>query len=374
MAAAVPAYLPLALPGAYKRISREEGSVSYAANTTSNPLRIDQAGTLLTLLLRFSGTLTTGTTAPTLASGAPYTILKYVILTVGGGVGRVCAIPGYQLVVFERIREQDFTDGPSVPVVPSSTNTWTFDLTVPVCFRDGDLYGEWSDYTGAIFTGDPSLTVQFSVVWGSESTIISNQGSAAATLAGTLTVSSYKLDTPEPCDDPQLLAAISWSHMFIEEKAGIAITGAGKLNLDNLPTSEPKVYLRVLDTVINNAVFSNGIYASLDAQLQDMVDFEQTISEQEWIARQRRRYVTPLQAGSYCLDFSAGQRRDNWLNVENITLFKFTPVISGASLTNASMSRYSETLVPSPLARKWIAQAVAKGNWSKWQGAGQQAA
>jgi hypothetical protein len=366
VAPTAPAYLPLQLPKSYRRFTRQEFQSNYVANGQTDPKRIDPTGTLLGILCTFNGTLTTGATAPTLTNGAPYELVKYVAVTVNSGVGRTIYIPAYALNVFERVREQDFLDAPSTPTAINTVNAWQFSFHVPVCVRDGDLYGDYSDYLGALYTGDQELTVQVQLVFNSEATIISNQGAAAAVLAGTFTFSSFKLDTPRPSDDINLLQSISWVHQFVEEKSGLAIAAAGSLNLDSLPTSDPRVYLRVIDLVKNNGAYTNGVYASIDANLQDFVDFEQTVAEQVWLERQRRRYIATPPPGTYVLDFAAGNRRDNWFPVQRATLFKVTPTISGVALVNAVMSRYSEIVVPSPIAKKWTALAVQSGNWNRW--------
>jgi hypothetical protein len=352
-------YVPLTLPASYRPITRTEGAVAYAANVTSNPLRIDQSGLLTGLLLTFTGTLTTGVTVPLLTNAAPYSIIKYLTLMVSGGAGRSINVPGYALNMVERTREQDYSDSAVTPTTASFANVWTFDLHLPVCVRDGNLYGSWSDYLGAIFTGDPEVSVQLSVTWASEATIISNQGAALAVLAGNLSVTSFKLDVPTPDRDMNLLTAISWTHQLVDEQV-IAIGGAGALGtLPSLPVYEPRVYLRIWDLILNNGAYANGVVASYDAVIQDYIDFDQALSEQIFLARQRRRYVTPLPAGSYVMDFAAGNTRMFWLPVQHITLFKWTPTISGVGLVNASLERVSESVIPSPLARKWVAVAAA---------------
>lgn len=364
--ASVPQYLPLFIPPSFRRFTRVEGQVAYSANGQTNPLRIDQSGTLLGLLVTFSGTLTTGATAPILADSAPYSIVKYVSLSVSGGVGQQCQVPAYILNLVERTREQDYTDAPSTPVATSTANAWSFDFHIPVCVRDGEMYGGWSDLLGAIYTGDPEVTVNIQLTFNSESTIITNQGAANATLAGTFTVTSTKLDTPTPADNLGLLTAISWVHRLQEEKASVAIAGAGVLALDGLPVSQPKVYLRIWDSIVNNGAHANGVVSAIDAQFQDMVDFEQTIPEQVWLARQRRRYTTPLPAGNYVTDFASGNTRNSWQPVDRISIFRITPTISGVALTSANISRYSEHVVPSPLAAKWMQKAAANGNLQRW--------
>jgi hypothetical protein len=353
-------YLPLQLPASYRKIYRVEGTVPYAANGQSNPLRIDPSGLLGGLLLTFSGTLTTTSTAPTLTNGSPYSIVKYFTLSTSGGVGRSINIPGYALNVMERLREPDYADGPVTPTTASSTLNWSFDLYLSVCVRDGDIYGGWSDLLGAIYTGDPQVTCNFSVTWNSESTIISNQTSAAAVLAGSFTVTSSKWDTPTPDADMNLLQAISWTHQLIEEIVQ-PITGSGPLGLPQLPTYEQRVYLKICDLVLNNGAYTNGVYTSIDSSIQNFIDFEQSIPESVWLARQRRRYINVPPAGTYCLDFAAGNSRSLWLPVQNVTLWKVAPTISTVALTAASVDRISESMVPSPLARKWVQIAAQAG-------------
>ena len=356
-------YMPLVLPASYREITRVEGTIPYPAggNTTSNPLRIDQSGLLESLLLTFQGTLTTTATVPTLGNNSPYGIVKYVTLMTSGGVGRAINIPGYQLNVYERVREPDYADNPVQPVVASSANAWSFSVVVPVCVRHGTLYGGFSDYLGAIYAGDPEVSVQLTITWGNEASIITNQGAANAVLTGAFTVTSFKLDVPTPDRDPALLQAISWVHQMVEEQ-NIAVAASGPLALPSLPVYEPRVYLRIIDYLFNNGAFANGVVSLYDATIQDYVDFDQSLPEYVFLQRQLRRYVNPPPPGTYVLDFASGNTRQNWLPVQHVTLFKWTPTISNVALTNASLDRVSETVVPSPLAKKWIALTQARGN------------
>lgn len=367
-----PAYVPLVLPTAYRRYTREEGSIPFASGKSSNPLRIDQSGTLLSLMLSFTGTVAVlaGNPQPALHPEAPWSLMKRVTIS-GGGIGKNIAIPGAALRVFEQVRESDFV--PTAPnFVPAAgggggvTTAVSFDVVAPICVRDGDLVGEWSDYLGAIYTGDQNLQLRVQIDWATESDVFTNQSSALAVIAGAVTVTSFKLDTPAPSQDASLLAAISWSHQLIAEQENVSIGGAGSLAaLDDLPTAQPRAYLRVLDQLRNGSPVNvplNGLIATMNAELQDTVDFERDVLEQVWLARQQRRYQVPLPVGNYVLDFSAGNRRDNWLPVGSLTLFRWRPTITvpgGVTLANANYNRYSEVVVPSPLAATWMQQAPA---------------
>ena len=358
------AYVPLELPRAYRRITRVEGSIPFATTTVSNPLRIDQSGCLLGLLLTFQGTVTNaaGGTTPVYINLAPYNLIQYVTVQTSGGVGRAVNIPGYALNVVERTRESDYADGPvlGAPAAGASA-ALSFSLHVPMCVRDGGLYGSWSDYLGSVYTGDPETTLQLQITWGNYQNLLTaaSQDAAHQTLTGTLTVVSLKLDVPTPDTDHGLLAAISWTHQLIEEQV-FGVTAAGPFSPNPLPTAEPRVYLRIWDLIQNAGVAANGVLSLWDATLQDYIDFYQSIPEYVQLEIQRRRYVNPLPVGSYCMDFAPGNTREQWLPVERVTLFKLTPTISSVALTNAQIDRISETVVPSPLARKWVAVAARK--------------
>jgi hypothetical protein len=314
--------------------------------------------------MTFQGTVTNtaGGTTPVYNGFAPYALIAYVTIQTSGGVGRAINVPGYALNVIERTRESDYSDGP-VLGAPTAGNTaaLSFSLHAPICVRDGGLYGNWSDYLGAVYTGDPEVTMQLTITWNAYSAIVTAASNDAThqSLAGNLTVTSLKLDVPTPDTDPGLLAAISWTHQVIEEQ-NFAVTAAGPISPNPLPTAEPRVYIRVWDLFTNNAAPANGVLSLWDATLQDYIDFFQSMPEYAILEIQRRRYVNPLPAGSYVLDFSPGNTREQWLPVEQITLFKLVPTISGVALTNASIDRISETVVPSPLARKWVAAAARR--------------
>lgn len=353
--AAVPDYLPIALPKRYPRITHVEGTIAFAKNSTSNPLRIDPSGMLLGLLVTFNGTLVTGATAPVPVNGSPYSAISRVTLTVGGGVSRTIDLSAYELNVVERVREQDYVDDPSTPVVASTTNTWKFAIFVPTCVRDGDLYSEWTDLLGAIWTGDPTITCTLTMTFADENSLFSNQGAAAATFAGTFTVTSFKLDTPTPDRDLDLLKGISWSHVCIEERTD---TGSNQMPY-LMPTNEPRVYLRLWDIygdgAAPNFTYKNGVLTTWDLNLQDYIHFFDTVPEQVLLEQQIRRYIQALPVGSYVADFAAAMYRTQWMPVDRVTLFKNQPTVPSPG-AGAKLFVVQESLVPSPLARKWLQQ------------------
>jgi hypothetical protein len=356
-------YAPLSLPRRYPRITHVEGSVAWAASTTSNPLRIDQSGLLLGLLCTASFLVTSGTSVPVKNSTAPYGLIQKVILATGGGVGRSFDLSAYQLNAVERARDADYLDDPVTTLTASTQTTWTFAFYIPVCVRDGDIYSGYSDYIGAIYTGDPEVTCNFQVVWGAGTDIFSTVNGAVVN-SGTLTVSSFKLDVPTPDRDPMIAAAISWVHMIVQDFV-LTPTATGPLSGILLPTAEPRVYLRHCLTMFNNGAYANGIISFWDLNLQDYLHFMESVPEQVLLEQQLKRYNLALPVGTYVADFAVADVRTQWLPVDKVTLFKSIPTItSGLSLVSARAEVINESLVPSPLARKWLGrmnpqQAVA---------------
>jgi len=354
------AYAPINLPKRYPLIKNVEGSLPFAADSTSNPLRIDPSGLLLGLLLTFSGTNTTGATAPVPNNSSPYGLISGVNISTGGGVGQSINVSAYELNVAERTREPGYVDAPIVNVTVSVANELQFDLFVPICVRLGDLYAEWTDILGSIFTGDPTISCNLRVTWADAGQIFSNQAAAAAVIAGTLTVTSYKLDTPNPDQDPMLLAAISWTHILIEERLDLGATQNPYL----MPTNEPRVYLRIWnlygDGASPNFTWKNGVLTQWDLNLQDYLHFYQNIPEQVLLAEQLRAYDHALPAGTYVADFARSMYRNQWLPVNNVTLFKNAPTFTAPG-AGAQVHVVQESIVPSPLARKWMASAQAAG-------------
>ena len=358
-----PPYAPLALPRRYPLITHVEGSIAFLKNTTSTPLRVDPSGLLGGILLTFKGTNTTGVTAPTPTNASPYGIISRVSISTGGGVGKTIDVSAYELNLAERTREQDYVDDPVVGVVASTANTLTFALFIPICVRLGDLYSQWTDLLGSIFTGDPQVTLNVTLTFADEFAIFSNQTAAAAAVAGTITVTSFKYDVPNPDRDPMLLAAISWVHQIIEERSDAGPAQNPYL----MPTNEPRVYLRLWNVYSeapaapqNAPTYKNGVVTLWDLNLQDYLHFFENVPEQAILEMQLRRYVVALPAGSYVADFGSSMYRTQWLPVERVSLFKNQPTFTapGAGAVNRVMQ---ESIVPSPLARKWIASGVAQG-------------
>lgn len=361
--ASAPPYAPLGLSRRYPLITHVEGSIAFLKNSTSNPLRVDPSGLLGGLLLTFKGTNTTGATAPTPTNASPYALISRVSLSTGGGVGKSIDISGYEMNVAERTREQDYLDDPVVGVAASTANVLTFALFVPVCVRLGDLYSEWTDLLGSIFTGDPQITCNITLTFASEFEIFSNQTAAAAVVAGTITVTSFKYDVPNPDRDATLLAAISWVHQIIEERSDAGPAQNPYL----MPTNEPRVYLRLWNIYSEQpaapqdaATYKNGVITLWDLNLQDYLHFFENVPEQAILESQIRRYVTALPPGTYVADFAASMYRTQWLPVERVSLFKNAPTFTGPGV-GAINRVMQESLVPSPLARKWINSGVAAG-------------
>jgi hypothetical protein len=352
-------YAPLSLPQRYPKLLHQEGTITFAKNTNSNPLRIDQSGLLLGLIISFKGTWTTGTTpAPTLTNTSPYGIVSRVQLSVGGGVGRLVDVTGYELNVLERTREQDYVDTSSTPNALSTANVWTFDLFLPVCNRDGDTYANFSDWIGALYTGDPQVTCNLVLSFADENAVASALGGVAVVLAGTFTITSVKVDVPQPSQDPTLWAAISWNHILIEEYFDTTVTASGN-KVFLMSTNEARVYLRFWifygDTNVGgstNPVWKNGVLTTLDLNIVDYLHPVEAIAEQPQLAIQLRRYATALPVGSYVIDFSASMYRSQWLPVDRISLLKLVPNFTSPG-ANAVVRVVQESVVPSPLARKW---------------------
>lgn len=344
-------YAPLQLPKRYPKLFHQEGTVAYpvGGNASSNPLRIDQSGMLLGLLLTFNGSMVSSTATPVVSSKGAYGLIKRVQLSVGGGVGRLVDLTGYELNVVERTREQDYVDDASVAT--ANAGAVKFALFVPVCVRDGDTYTEYTDLLGALYTGDAQVTCNLVVSWGSESDVYSTVNGAVIT--GTLTVTSLKLDVPTPDRDPDLFAAISWNHIIIEENSDTGLGGAGNRAI-LINTNETRVYLRlwVLYHEGTPTTYKNGILNTLDFSIQDYLHPVEQVAEQAHLEIQLRRYTTALPAGSYVIDFAASQYRVQWLPVDRITLAKITPNWNAPG-ASPIIEFLQESVVPSPLARKW---------------------
>ncbi len=349
-------YAPLSLPQRYPKLLHQEGTIALVKNSVANPLRIDQSGLLLGVLISFAGTVTNGVTPPVLGNQNPYGLVSRVQLSVGGGVGRLVDVSGYELNVAERTREQDYVDAPSLPNLASVANAWKFDLFVPVCNRDGDTYANFSDWVGSIFTGDPQVTCNLTLSFADETAMFSTINGAV--VAGTFTITSIKADVPQPSQDNTLWAAISWNHVLIEEYFDSTLSAAGNKTF-LMSTNEARVYLRFWilyadggPTVSTGMSYKNGVLSTLDMNIVDYLHPVEQITEQAQLAIQLRRYATPLPVGTYVIDFSASQYRSQWMPVDRISLLKLVPNFSapGASPTLRVMQ---ESVVPSPLARKW---------------------
>jgi hypothetical protein len=161
-----------------------------------------------------------------------------------------------------------------------------------------------------------------------------------------------------------IAAAISWVHMIVQDFV-LTPSATGPVSGILLPTAEPRVYLRHILTLFNNGAYANGIISFWDLNLQDYLHFMEAVPEQVLLEQQLKRYNIPLPVGTYAADFATADVRTQWLPVDKVTLFKSVPTITnGLSLVSPRVEVINESLVPSPLARKWLGrmnpnQAVA---------------
>jgi hypothetical protein len=146
--------------------------------------------------------------------------------------------------------------------------------------------------------------------------------------------------------------------VLIEEYNDTTVTAAGnKVYL--MSTNEARVYLRFWliysdggATPATGLTYKNAILNVLDMSIVDYLHPVEQIAEQAQLAIQLRRYATALPVGSYVIDFSASQYRSQWMPVDRISLLKLVPNFNAPG-ASAVVRILQESVVPSPLARKW---------------------
>lgn len=352
------AYAPLELPPAYRRYIKLEGDIPYGS---SNGISIDRDGLLLGLVLRFSGTVTAGATAPIAIDGnnSPHNILQNINFLAGGN-GNTVSIPGDLMDEFYRNLSHNNTDNVTFPTPAADTSVAVeFGWYVPIVVRDPEfLFSGPGDLAGAIYTGDGGLTCKLSLTWNTAAVWYSNFAAAAPTVAGTVNVYSHKLDVPQPQNDPMLLAAISWYHA-VQMDTDSAISSVG--NIVYQPSvGQTRTYARWFEFWQNNGVFTAGMLSTLDVKVQGITEWFSNLPEDVLLAQQRAINGGTMDPGCYVIDLSASKTRDQWIDVTNVTELKLTAqMTAGQELTNANFRTVAEYLQPSALAQKWIAKASA---------------
>lgn len=352
-------YAPLILPPSYKRYEAQEGSRNFL---DSNALEVNQDGLLLGLDLTFAGTYTTGATAPTpiVGNGAPHNILASVIFS-SGGLGQTFYLPGELLHQYNRVlRNGAATAVVGPPATPAASTAYpiSFELYLPICVSDPEVFGELGDLAGAIYCADKSSTVRLKFNW---RTTAAWASANAGTLTGTMTVKSNKLDTPAPDQDGMLLQAISWYHALMMDNDN-ALSGVGDQTWQP-ETQTTRVYMRFLEWFRNNGpdpgVFTAGMLSTLTSKVSGLVTWEDALTEQQVLQNQNRRYgVGKLDAGTYVIDMAASKTRDQWLDVSEISELKLiAQMTAGTVLTNATWQTVAEYLQPSQLAAKFVRSA-----------------
>jgi len=367
------AYAPLQLPPSYRRYMKTEGQIPYGS---SNAIALDKDGLLLGLLIRFLGTVTTGATPPVFITGvqglsnspAPWNIGSPTLQVAGPGTP--IGIPGEVANLMAQIANPLYTDQITwLPGTPLASTVYPveFGYYLPICVRDDEFYGEPADHVGSIYTGDPSITAYVGVTptvgAGAEWFTVP----ANATIAGQWTVTSVKLDVPQPSQDASLLAAISWYHA-VQMDMNNPLAGVGQ-QVWTPTVNTVRTYLRLLTLFRNNAgagdaskssaAFTGGMMATLLSRAEGIITWWDTIPENVQLAYQALAYQGQITRGAYVLDLARGGARDQWMDVSSVTSLTITEAMNAVALTNAQYQTVYEFLQPSPLAQRWFQQASA---------------
>lgn len=358
-------YAPLALPATYRRYVKNEGTIPFGSGNT---VKLDQDGLLLGIIIRFSGTVVTGATAPVRQPGPqPWNIAKPILNF--SGPGTPIQVPGELLNQYLAELNPQYTDSITwLPATPAASTTYPveFGYFLPICVRDAEILGEPADHVGSIFTGDGKLSCYVGLTPNTAGTSVWFTVPANATVAGNWEIFSVKLDTPDPSEDASILQAISWYH-------GLQIDIDQQITANSQQVWKPTVntirtYLRFLtffrnnaagsDSSLASAAFTGGMMQSLQALAAGIQQWWDTVPENVQLAYQQlqHRATTP---GVYDLDLSRGGARDGFLDVSNVTSLTITEAMNTPTLTNAKFQTVFEFLEPSSLAAKWFQRASA---------------
>jgi len=364
-------YAPLQLPPSYKRYLKTEGSIPYAS---SNQVALDKDGLLLGVIIRFSGTVTTGATAPVFITGvsgasnspAPWNIASPALQVAGPGTP--IGVPGEIANIFAQLANPLYSDQTTwLPASPAASTVYPveFGYYLPICVRDDEFYGEPADHVGAIYTGDPSITAYIGLTPNPSALATWFTVPGNGTLAGNWTVTSVKLDAPQPSTDPSLLAAISWYHALQLDMNNPLVAVGQQVWTPTVNTV--RTYLRLATFFRNNAgsgdaslasaAFTGGMMATLLARAEGIVTWWDTIAENVQLAYQALAYQGQLTRGVYTLDLQRSGDRSQWFDVSSVTSLTITEAMNAVTLTGAKFQTVYEFLQPSPLAQRWFQQA-----------------
>ncbi len=358
-------YAPLALPSSYRRYMKNEGEISFGSGNT---VKLDQDGLLLGIIIRFSGTVVTGATAPVLQPGpAPWNIATPTVSVAGPGTPVL--LPGELLNQFAQEINPQYLDKITwLPATPAASTTYPveFGYYIPICVRDQEFMGEPADHVGSIFTGDGKVSVYIGLRPNVAGTGVWFTVPGNATVSGNWGVYSVKLDTPSPDKDASLLQAISWYH-GIQIDLDDPLTAVGQ-QVWKPTVNTVRTYLRLLtffrnnagagDTSLASAAFTGGMMSTLGAVAAGIINWWDTIPEDVQLAYQQLQHRA-ITGGVYDLDLSRGGSRDQWLDVSNVTSLTITEQMNAVTLAAAKFQTLMEFLEPSPLAQRWFQTAPA---------------
>lgn len=366
----VPAYLPAQIPPAYREYRLNEGNIPLGSQ---NQLQIGNDGSLKGIWITAEIAFTSPDPAPDMLTdgGQPFNVITNVVLTVGG-LGQTVLCPGELLAELNKTYCRSFGRSITYPTELTEADRYVvnFDLYIPVCVRDPEVFGAPADYLGLTYTGDKKVQVNLQLqqqdVGAAYTGSAGGLGTGESAPTGNFVIASQKLDTPSPDEDPALLAAISWYHAIQED------TIAETLMVSNAyqpSVNQTRIYLRLLTIVRDSGVFVGSKVTSIGAQVSGIIVMQQPLDEPTLNGIEAARYgqlepggsavsgdgQSVLNPGVHALDFSYSQTRDQWFAVDDIAEFTVTEAAdtSGAN----QFSTVADYCQPSTNAQKYIAVA-----------------
>lgn len=358
-----PAYLPAQIPPAYREYRLQEAIVPVG---NANSFQIGADGSLKGLWITAELAFTSPDPAPDMltTSGQPFNIITNLVVTVGG-LGQTVLCPGELLAELNKTYCRQWGSAVVYPTALTEGDSYKvqFDLYVPICVRDPEVFGAPADYLGLTYTGDKQVQVNVQIQQQDAGLAYTGTPAALGTVTGNFIVASQKLDSPSPDQDPALLAAISWYHAIQNDTVNATATAS---NAYQPSVNQTRIYTKLLTTLRETGVFVGGAMGTLGAQVSGIIVMQQPLDEPTLDGIESARYgskgaatAAPVSSvllpGVHVLDFGYSETRDQWFAVDDIAEFTATETANTGDVNQfATVADYCQ---PSTNAQKYISVA-----------------
>jgi hypothetical protein len=334
-----------------QRFLQNIGTINYASGG-SPFINVPQADYTTAFDIVSYQTVTSGSTIPVVAAQGAFGPLSLVSVKVNGA-RHPFSMPGYAADVYSRVRSAPYASQmTSDPLTASTATNWTNHLHIPLTLADDTVNGAW-------YTGDTTLQMTVGINCATAAQVFSTVN--GATIQGSWNVYRESFNAPPPMMNATWLQAISWYHEVIQQ-------GTFQLKNGTTPIDLPRDqdYQRIFLNLYTGNDFdstyapADGLLVTVDLGINNKIHIFDTNQEAEALFQQVLVYAEILPNGWYVLDFE--RIKDSVRDIlptdtSSVQMLRLN-IVSTSSSNNCDV--FTETVVDSPFAQKWIAMYQAQ--------------